>query len=164
MLAVRAATAADHPAIVELYNHHVVNTPVTFDTTPFTVETRRPWFEQFADWGRYRLLVAVEDDRLLGYVGSFRYRPKAAYETSVETTIYVQPELARRGVGTRLYQALFAELQGQDVHRALAGVTLPNDASMRLHQKLGFAQVAHFTEQGRKLGRFWDVAWLEKPL
>lgn len=161
---VRPARPEDLPAIVELYNHFVHTTSVTFDVEPFTVATRRPWFEQFAQTGRHRLLVAVEGAALLGYAGTLRFRPKAAYETSVETTIYVQPNAGGRGLGTLLYTRLFEALAGEDVHRALAGVTLPNEPSIKLHQRFGFTKVAHFTEQGRKFGRYWDVAWFEKPL
>ncbi len=82
-----------------------------------------------------------------------RFRTKPAYESSVETTLYVQPDLHRRGIGSSLYRALFAALRGEDVHRALAGITLPNTASVALHELFGFVTVAHFTEQGRKLGK-----------
>lgn len=161
---VRPAKLDDLPAIVELYNHYVVNTSVTFDIEPFTVESRRPWFEQFGERGRHRLLVATEGATLLGYAGTLRFRPKAAYETSVETTIYVREGQGGRGLGSLLYTTLFDALRGEDVHRALGGVTLPNDASVRLHERFGFKKVAHFSEQGRKLGRYWDVAWFEKAL
>ena len=160
---IRPAREADLASMVALYNPYVSATPITFDTAPFTVESRRPWLEQFAG-GRHRLLVAVEDGRLLGYAGSMRFRSKPAYETSVETTLYVQPDLHRRRIGSSLYEALFAALRGEDVHRALAGITLPNTASVALHERFGFVKVAHFTEQGRKLGKYWDVGWWEKAI
>jgi phosphinothricin acetyltransferase len=69
-----------------------------------------------------------------------------------------------RGAGSRLYEGLFKSLEGQDVHRAYAGIALPNPASIGLHERFGFKRVAHFTEQGRKFGRYWDVAWYEKPV
>src|SRR5690242_4347674 len=67
-------------------------------------------------------------------------------------------------VGTRVYEELFSSLKGEDVHRAYAGIALPNQASIALHERFGFKRVAHFTEQGRKFDRFWDVGWYEKPL
>jgi phosphinothricin acetyltransferase len=160
---IRPGQPADLPAIVELYNPYVTDSGVTFDVEPFTPETRRPWFDQFAERGPYRLLVA-EEDGLLGYAGSMRYRPKRGYDSTVETTIYLAPQAQRRGVGRKLYTALFEALAGEDLHRALAGIQLPNDASVRFHEQFGFKKVAHFTEQGRKFGRYWDVAWMEKPL
>ena len=93
-----------------------------------------------------------------------RFRTKPAYESSVETTLYVQPDLRRRRVGPSLYEALFAALRGMDVHRALAGIALPNTASVALHERFGFVKVAHFAEQGRKLGKYWDVGWWEKAI
>lgn len=163
-LTIRAASREDLPALTAIYNHYIVNTAITFDIEPYGVEQRVPWFEQFAGSGRYRLFVALEAGTLVGYAGSGPFRPKRAYETSVETTIYCAPHATGRGIGTRLYTVLFDALKGEDVHRALGGITQPNEASMALHRRFGFIEVAYFTENGRKLGRYWDVAWLEKHL
>jgi phosphinothricin acetyltransferase len=82
----------------------------------------------------------------------------------VETSVYIAPDAVGRGAGTRLYEELFRSIEHEDVHRALAGIALPNPASIALHERFGFKRVALFTEQGRKFERFWDVAWFEKPL
>ena len=100
----------------------------------------------------------------VGFASSSRFRPKPAYETSVETSVYLAPDSVGRGAGTRLYEGLFKALEGEDVHRAYAGIALPNPASIGLHERFGFKRVAHFTEQGRKFGRYWDVAWYEKQI
>jgi phosphinothricin acetyltransferase len=163
-LQVRPAARADLPRLVEIYNHYVVHTPITFDVEPYTVERRAAWFDQFAPSGRHRLMVAEEAGTVLGYAGSMRFRPKAAYETTVETTIYCSPEAAGRGIGSRLYAALFDALAGEDVHRILGGYTLPNAASAGLHRRFGFTPVGIFSAVGRKFGRYWDVAWTERPL
>ena len=160
---IRPGGPADLPAIVEIYNHYVRSSPCTFDVEPYSVEARRPWLDQFEATGRHRLLVA-EEARLVGYAGSLRFRDKRAYETSIETTVYVAESEQGKGVASALYAALFEAVRGEDVHRALAGITLPNDASIRLHERFGFRKVAHFTEQGRKFGKYWDVCWMEKPL
>lgn len=151
-------------AIVGVYNHWVRESPATFDLEPFTMDERREWFSHYAPTGRHRLLVAEDDGGVVGYATSSRYRPKAAYDPSVETSVYLAPGATGRGIGTALYEALFASLAGEDVHRAYAGIVLPNDASVALHKRFGFRQVALYTEQGRKFGRWWDVAWFEKPL
>lgn len=163
-LRIRPAARADLPRLTEIYNHYVVHSHVTFDVEPYTVERRAAWFEQFAPSGRYRLLVAEEADGVLGYAGTTRFRPKPAYETSVETTIYCSPESAGRGIGNRLYEALFAALAGEDIHRILAGYALPNPASAALHRRFGFQPVGVFSANGRKFGRYWDVAWNERSL
>jgi phosphinothricin acetyltransferase len=157
----RLATEADLPALSALYNHYIEAGPVTFDIAPSTVDERRIWLAKFAG-GRHLLFVAEEAGKLLGYAGTMPFRPKAAYETTVETTIYLAPDALGRGLGARLYRHLFEALQGEDVHRLLAGITLPNEASVRLHERFGFERVGIFREVGRKQGRYWDVAWYEK--
>jgi phosphinothricin acetyltransferase len=161
---VRRAERRDLARITEIYNHYVETTPITFDVKPYTEAEREPWLAQFAPRGRHQLFVAERGGRVIGYAGTMPYRPKQAYETSVEVTIYVAPDERARGVGPLLYGALFAALRGEDVHRALAGITLPNEASVRLHERLGFAPVGVYSEVGRKLGRYWDVGWWEKRL
>ena len=158
-----------HPAVrghlarlTEIYNYYVIHTPVTFDIEPYTVEQRENWFGQFAVSGRYRLLVAERNGSVLGYAGTTRFRPKAAYETTVETTVYCAPEAVGQGMGSLLYAALFESLKGEDIRRFVAGYTLPNPASAALHERFGFKRVGVFTENGRKFGRYWDVVWNER--
>ena len=162
-ITIRAAVRADLPRLTEIYNYYVVNTPVTFDIEPYTVERRESWFAQFQPSGRYRLLVAEESGSILGYAGTARFRPKAAYDTTVETTIYCAQQAVGKGIGSRLYGALFDSLKDEDVNRIVAGYTLPNPASAALHERFGFKTVGIFTENGRKFGRYWDVAWNERP-
>lgn len=103
------------------------------------------------------MLVAVADKALVWCASSSRYRPKAAYEASVEASIYMASDASGLGIGTKLYAALFSYLEKEDVHRASAGIALPNPASVALHERFGFKKVGLFTEQGRKFGRYWDV-------
>src|SRR4029077_7133608 len=163
----RPALLSDLPRLAEIYNHYILNTPITFNTHPFTLEGFREWFEEHSDGKRYRLVVAVENDddgRVIGYAGTARFRPKQAYETTVETTIQCSPECRQRGVGTLLYRVLFDLLADEDINRIVAGVTLPNPASVALHERFGFRHVGTFTGNGRKFGKYWDVAWFERPL
>ncbi|MCK7624897.1 N-acetyltransferase family protein [Streptomyces sp. RS10V-4] len=162
---VRAGGETDLAALTELYNHYVRETPLTFDTEPFTADRRRPWLLSYPLDGPYRLLVAQDaGGTLLGYATSSPYRAKPAYATSVETSVYCAPDATGRGIGTLLYTALFAVLAEQDVHRAYAGIAQPNEASVRLHTRFGFRHLGTFTEVGRKFGRYWDVAWYQKDL
>jgi phosphinothricin acetyltransferase len=163
---VRPGVEGDLEALTDLYNHYVRETPITFDTSVFGPEERRPWLLSHPEDGPYRLMVAVDTDsqEILGYATSSPYRPKAAYSTSVEVTVYVAPDAGRRGVGTLLYKALFEALAGEDLHRAYAGIAQPNEASVRLHERFGFRYVGTYREVGRKFGRYWDVAWYEKEL
>ncbi|GGY22539.1 GNAT family N-acetyltransferase [Streptomyces djakartensis] len=163
---VRPGVERDLTALTDLYNHYVRETAITFDTEIFTPEARRPWLLSHPEDGPYRLMVAAdpESQEILGYATSSPFRPKPAYATSVETTVYVAPRAGRRGVGTLLCKALFEALSSEDLHRAYAGVALPNEASVRLHERFGFQHVGTYREVGRKFGRYWDVAWYEKPL
>jgi phosphinothricin acetyltransferase len=161
---IREATTEDLAAINDLYNHYVTETHITFDLEPMSIDARHQWFSHYASHGPHRLLVATSEKAVIGYATSSRFRPKPGYDTSVETSVYLAPEAVGRGAGTKLYQKLFQSIEGEDVHRAYAGIALPNPGSIALHERFGFKRVALFTEQGRKFGRYWDVAWFEKPL
>ena len=164
-LRVRDAVAGDLPALVSLYNHYVEHTHFTFDTEPFTVEARRPWFARFAPRGPHRLLVAESAGRVVGYASSHDLRPKPAYDCSVETTIYLDPEHQGRGVGRRLYGELLAVLEAEpSLHRAYGGIALPNPDSVLLHERLGYRAVGRFHQVGFKFGRYWDIGWYERDL
>ena len=163
--AIRAATVDDLEALTDIYNHYIVNTPITFDLQTFTAAARRPWFDDHGNSGRHRLLVATDDEgRCVGYASSSRWRPKAAYEATVETSVYCHPNAVGRGYGTALYSELFTILEQEDVHTIVAGLTLPNPASVSLHEKFGFRPVGVFHAVGRKFDKLWDVAWFERPL
>jgi phosphinothricin acetyltransferase len=160
----RAANRDDLPRITEIYNYYVVHTPITFDVKPWEIEQRISWFEQFGKTGRYRLLVAEQESLVVGYAGTTRFRPKAAYDTTVETTIYCAPEFVGKGLGTHLYAALFATLSEESIHRVVAGYVPPNPISAALHERFGFKSIGVFSEAGYKFNRYWDVCWMERPL
>jgi phosphinothricin acetyltransferase len=167
-IVVRPASERDLPALTDIYNHYVVNTPITFDLQPFSVAERREWFAEHSHGGRHRLLVAVSENdgeaEVVGYASTSRFRPRAAYDTTVESSVYCRQDVVRRGIGTVLYRALFELLKDQDINRIVAGVTLPNAASIALHERWGFRPVGTLSSVGRKFDRYWDVAWLERPL
>lgn len=160
----RAAKRGDLDAIFRIYDHFVATSHVTFDTQPYDQPQRDAWFSQFVGAGRHRLLVARCGDAIAGYASSKPFRPKPAYLTSVETTVYVSPDRARLGVGMALMTALLDQVAACGAHRAYAGIALPNPGSIRLHERLGFRLVGTFHEVGHKLSRFWDVSWYEKAL
>ena len=162
---IRTAVSDDLNALVQIYNHYVVETHITFDTEPFAVNERIQWFNQFGETGRYRLLVAEADNDILGYASSTTFKPRAAYNRSVETTIYLDPGRTGEGIGFQLYGELIDQLVAEEsVHRAYGGVALPNDASVALHRKLGFERVGSYHEVGFKFDRYWSVDWFEKDV
>ena len=160
---VRPGVDRDLPALTEIYNHYVVHSAITFDVRPFQPEERRGWFAEHPG-GRHRLIVAEEGSLVVGYASTSRFRPKPAYDTTVESSVYCRADTVRRGIGTLLYRSLFELIAGEDVRQIVAGVALPNPASIALHERLGFRSVGVFSSVGRKFDRYWDVAWLERPL
>jgi phosphinothricin acetyltransferase len=161
---VRAAQGDDLPALTALYNHYVETSQATFDLEPVAVEVRRQWMARYADTGPHRLLVATIGDAIAGYATSGKVREKPGYLPSVETSVYVDPAHQGRRVGTELYEALFAALSKEDVHRVFAAIVPPNPASVALHARFGFRSVGCFHEAGRKFGRYWDVEWFERTM
>ncbi len=159
---IRRGERHDLARIVEIYNHYVEQSVATFDTTTWAEEDREDWFESFGT-DRHQLFVLEEDGVLIGYAYSSRLRPRAAYDRSVETTIYLAPAAVGRGLGEPLYVHLLDALAATDVHRAYGVITVPNPGSIALHERLGFTEVGRLTECGHKFGKWWDVAWLERP-
>jgi phosphinothricin acetyltransferase len=164
-LQIRPGESGDLNRLVEIYNYYVTETHVTFDTEAFVVAARTQWFTQFAESGPYRLLVAEIEDEVVGYATSTVFKPRAAYNTSVETTVYLDNSHLGQGLGTRLYSRLINELVNEgSAHRAYGGVALPNPGSVAMHEKLGFVRAGSYHEVGYKFGKFWDVDWFEKDV
>lgn len=162
-IGIRRVEQGDLPALLEIYNHYVMNTSITFDIEPRTLEQRRAWLDGFARSGRYQCFVAVKEERAVGWASSHRYNERAAYDTTVSSSIYLAAEVCGQGLGKRLYAALFEALKGEDIHRIFVGITLLNAASVGLHRSFGFEPVGVYREVGRKFGRFWDVAAYLRP-
>jgi phosphinothricin acetyltransferase len=161
---IRLATRADLPRLTEIYNYYVINTPITFDVEPQTVDQRARWFDEHSRGQRHQLFVAEDNGLIVGWAGTGPFRDRAAYDTSVETSIYCANDVKGRGIGGMMYRVLLDALRDEDINRVLAGITLPNDASLAVHRKFGFTEVGVFTECGRKFDRYWDVLWMERPL
>jgi phosphinothricin acetyltransferase len=155
---IRRVEQGDLPALLDIYNHYVRETPITFDIEPRTLAQRQAWLDSFSATGRYQCFVAVKDGEAVGWASSHSYKDRAAYDTTVASSIYLAPDACGLGLGRRLYTTLFDALKGEDIHRMFGGITLPNEASIRLHLAFGFQPVGIYPEVGRKFGRFWDVA------
>ncbi len=159
----RRVEQGDLQILTDIYNHYIRETPVTFDIEPRTAAQRQAWLDGFASAGRYQCFVAVKDGRAVGWASSHPYKDRAAYDTTVLSSIYLAPDATGQGLGRRLYGALFDALAGEDIHRVFGGIALPNEASVRLHCAFGFEQVGIYREIGRKFGRYWDVATYLRP-
>lgn len=162
MTRVRPAVLADAPALLAIYRPFVERTAVSFEIqAPTTEEFAARIDKSLAGWA---WLVAEEEGRCIGYAYGSSHRARAAYRWSVETTAYVDPGAQRKGIGRALYLALLEELARKGFCNAVAGITLPNEASVAFHRSLGFEPVGVFTAVGRKFGAWHDVAWLQRRL
>jgi phosphinothricin acetyltransferase len=148
--------------IADIYHHYVRTTPCTFDVDTKPEEWWDVWFSTFDSNGSQQLFVARDGHDVTGYAFSAEYRDRAAYASSVLTSIYVAPSATRSGIGTALYRTLFDAIDGKQIHRSYAGIAMPNAASVRLHEHFGFERAGYFSEQGWKFGRYWEVAWYER--
>ena len=159
---IRRVAPEDAGQIAAIYNHHVVNTIVTFEETPVDEATM---LGRIADIdASHGWFVAVVDGHVGGYAYASAWRARSAYRHSVETTVYVGSGMVGRGLGTALYDALLRELSQREFHCAMGGIALPNAASVALHERMGFAKVAHFREVGWKFGRWIDVGYWQRVL
>lgn len=159
---IRKAELKDAKQIADVYNYYVQQTHHTFETEPIVAEEME---KRIADvTSDYPFLVAEEDGEIVGYAYATQFKLRQAYEYASEVSIYVRNAAKQKGIGTQLYTQLFDDLQDTDTHAVVAGISLPNDASVRFHERLGFEKVAHFKEVGYKLGRWIDIGYWEKIL
>jgi phosphinothricin acetyltransferase len=162
--AIRPATLDDLEALTDIYNHYVVNTAITFDLHRSPRPSGNHGSTITVTPGRIVCSSPLTKARCVGYASSSRWRPKPAYNTTVEASVYCHPDAVGRGCGTALYTALFAALDLEDVQTIVAGVSLPNPESLSFHERFGFQPVGVFHAVGRKFNNFWDVAWFERRL
>jgi L-amino acid N-acyltransferase YncA len=159
----RAATPADAAAIAEIYAPFVTGSAVSFETEPPGAEAMRARIE--AGGTLYPWIVGEADDgSLLGYAYAARFRERPAYRFTVETSVYLRSGAGGRGLGRRLYEPLLATLEGQGFTQAIAAITLPNEASVHLHEMLGFTPAGVYRQVGWKLGTWHDVGLWQRAL
>ena len=159
---IRLATLDDAPAIAAIYRPIVESTPISFETVaPDADEIRRRIHEVL---GAHVWLVCERDGVVAGYAYASKHRARAAYQWSVDTSVYVDDRFRRRGVGHALYLSLLAVLSAQGYANAFAGITLPSPASVGLHERVGFTPLGVYRRVGYKLGAWHDVGWWQRPL
>lgn len=161
-LVIRPAISSDLARLTEIYNYYIANTNIAFDTTPMSVQEYKPWFDKYSETGPYRLFVAELNGEVIGSAGSRLYRDHPAFVETVEFGIYLTDKARGKGVGKKLYSALFEALKGEKVHLVVAGVALPNPASVALHKSMGFSEVGVFDEYAQKHGKYISSIWFQK--
>lgn len=159
---IRAARFEDAAAIAAIYEPYVSASAISLEDEP---PGPGGMAERMAAGGAlYPWLVAEEDGAVAGYASSSRFRPRPGYRFTVETSVYLAHGCQGRGTGRALYGRLIETLVAQGFTQAIAAITLPNAASVRLHETCGFERCGVYSQVGWKLGRWWDVGLWQRPL
>ena len=154
---IRPVNLNDVEELLEIYNYYVINSIITFDYQALSLETFKDKVTRInAD---YPFIVFEENNEILGYAYGSQWRSKPAYNHAVESTVYIKHNTQGKQIGTKLYAELLKQLKQQNFHTVIGGLTLPNDASVRLHKKFGFKEVAHFKQVGYKFNTWLDVGF-----
>lgn len=159
-LVIRCVRSTDSAKITEIYNFYVLNTHHTFETEAVSEPEMRRRIVEISE--NHPFLIAEKADEILGYAYAARFKQRKAYRFSAEVSVYVKNGANGNGIGRRLYENLFNELEKTDVHMIIAGIALPNEASVRLHERFDFEKTAHFREVGFKFGRWIDIGYWQK--
>lgn len=162
MIQVRTVTINDVQELLDIYSYYVLNTTITFeyDTPSINEFTQR--IQKITQ--KYPYLVATLDDEIIGYAYATSYKERAAYDWSVETTVYVKETYQGIGVGKALYTHLEHALKEMNIVNMLACITYPNPKSIEFHTKFGFEQVGHFHKVGYKFNEWRDIVWMQKSI
>jgi len=156
---IRSARNEDVGQIRDIYNHYIENTVITFEELPVSPEDMRNRFNEVT--GLYPWLVYDDGGKVIGYAYAAGWKSRSAYRFSVESTVYVREDSLGKGIGAALYRELLDRLKAAGVHAVLAGISLPNEKSRKLHEKFGFVKVAHLPQVGYKFDQWIDVGYWE---
>lgn len=161
MPTIRPATAADLPGILDIYNHAVLHTTASYDLEPVSLRSRQDWFAARQKAGFPVLVAEGASGEVLGFASYGTFREKPGYNGTVEHSVYIRDGQRGAGLGLALMERLIAEARAQNLHVMLGSVDADNAGSIAFHERLGFRQVAHFHQVGRKFGRWLDMVFME---
>ena len=161
-VSIRFATIEDSDAINDIYNHYVLTSLCTFHLELVTHQERVEWLEEHQ--GKYLATVAVWDGKVVGWASLSNHRPRPAYDGTVEGSVYIDKDFHRRGIGKLLIVDLIERARAQGFHTIVAGAEASQTASIRLHEDLGFVQIARFKEVGFKFDTWCDTVFLQLML
>jgi L-amino acid N-acyltransferase YncA len=156
---IRKATLSDAPAIAEIYNDAILNTTATFDTELKSVENRIEWLGEHSD--KYPVLVAEENNTVIGFASMSRWSDRAAYDDTAEISIYIHPAHRDKGIGKQLFKAIIDAGRTGELHCVISRISQGNDKSIYLHKQNGFSTVGVIREVGKKFGEILDVTMMQ---
>lgn len=157
MVKIRIAKIDDAASILKIYTPHVLQSAITFETVVPSVEDFEGRIAKCLQ--RFPWAVCEVDHEIAGYVYASTHREREAYQWTCECSVYVAEQFKGKGIGTTLYKTLFQILQQQGLVNLYAGITLPNEASVRLHENCGFVKFAEYDKIGYKLDTWHQVGW-----
>ncbi|MEY4730242.1 MAG: hypothetical protein RL020_1400 [Pseudomonadota bacterium] len=160
---IRPVEPRDVEAIAKIYNHYVLNTIITFEEIEVSTEEMSARIKQIQS-ANMPWLVAEQNGVVVGYAYASTWKARAAYRHTLESTVYLDPAQTGKGIGSKLYDALFALLREKSIHVVIGVIALPNEASIILHEKFGMHKAAHFSEVGFKFNRWLDVGYWQVTL
>ena len=159
---IRPVTTSDAEAVATIYNPYILETTITFEEQPVSTEEIMARIHRIT--ADFPWLVFEAEGSILGYAYADRWKNRSAYRNTCETSIYLAQEARGKGIGAQLYTELLGRLSRQGMRIAIAGIALPNPASVALHEKLGFHKVAHFEAVGIKFNQKIDVGYWQRSL
>lgn len=156
---IRNVSLDDARSICSIYNYYILNSISTFELEPISVDETAKRIKLVKD--KYPWIVYEQDGEILGYAYADEWKTRKAYKYSVESTVYLKDGESGKGTGSKLYKFLLDELKKMNIHAVIGGISLPNDVSVALHEKLGFKKIAQFKEVGKKFNKWIDVGYWE---
>ena len=159
---IRYVTQRDVKRITEIYNDYIINTTISFEVKPLTEDEMRNRIESVLAHGPF--LVWEEDGEIAGYCYAHPWKERAAYHNTLETTVYLAPQYFRRGIGSQLMHELINQCRVDNIKVLIACITATNEASIKMHEALGFKQVSYFSQVGEKFGQWLDVIDMQLTL
>lgn len=159
---IRYVTQRDVKRITEIYNDYIINTTISFEVKPLTEDEMRNRIESVLAHGPF--LVWEEDGEIAGYCYAHPWKERAAYHNTLETTVYLAPQYFRRGIGSQLMRELINKCRVDNIKVLIACITANNEASIKMHEALGFKQVSYFSQVGEKFGQWLDVIDMQLTL
>jgi len=161
---IRAVQVSDAQAITDIYNYYIADTIITFEEQTINAEDMAERINKLLSADLPWLVVENNTGQVIGYAYAAKWRERFSYRFSVEVTAYLSPEYGGQGLGSQLYQVLFETLKNNGIHSVIGGITLPNQASIALHEKFNMKKVAHFNEVGLKFDQWLDVGYWQGTL
>lgn len=159
---IRPVKLSDAGRLADIYNYYIEHSTATFEEAKISAIEMSKRIEKIIKNYPFLIITTDTTNEIVGYAYANQWRDRSAYRYTAETTVYLHHDFSGQGIGTSLYKELLAELDKMKIHSAIGGITLPNDGSVALHEKMGYTKTAHFHEVGLKFGQWLDVGYWER--